>query len=244
MSEPALALSAALLPVLMLFVYIYIADKYQKEPIRKLLLAFIAGVASVVVTLIALLPFKPFIEILDSIQVFGIGIIKAFLTAAIPEESAKLLMLWLVLRKNRYFDEKVDGIVYAAIVSLGFAAFENIMYVFGSWEDWKSVAIVRAIFAVPGHFCFGVLMGYFYSKLKFSLNPSIMDKVLLLLAPILAHGIYDAILFEIENIPAELEGVFLIAFIVFTISVWRKAKKKIAKHLEEDRKYFENTTLD
>lgn len=244
MSEPLLALSAALLPVLILFVYIYMADKYQKEPIGKLLLAFIAGVASVIVTLVVLSPFDSFIEMLDSIQSFGGGILQAFLTAAIPEEVAKFLMLWLVVRNNKYFDEKMDGIVYAAIVALGFAAFENILYVFGSWEEWGTVAITRAIFAVPGHFCYGVLMGYFYSKVKFSLNPSIKDKVMVLLAPILAHGIYDAILFEIVNLPSVLVAVFFIVFIVFTISVWRIAKKKIAKHLEDDRKYFENTTLD
>ena len=49
----------------------------------------------------------------------------AFFGAAIPEEIAKFIMLWLLLRKNRYFDEKMDGIVYAVCVSLGFEALEN-----------------------------------------------------------------------------------------------------------------------
>jgi RsiW-degrading membrane proteinase PrsW (M82 family) len=35
----------------------------------------------------------------------------AFCMAAIPEEAAKLIMLLLVLRNNRYFDEELDGIV-------------------------------------------------------------------------------------------------------------------------------------
>mgnify|MGYP006391493201 CR=1 FL=1 len=52
----------------------------------------------------------------------------AFFGAAIPEEIAKFFMLWLLLRKNPYFDEKMDGIVYAVCVSLGFAALENIFH--------------------------------------------------------------------------------------------------------------------
>ena len=49
----------------------------------------------------------------------------AFFLAAIPEEVAKLFMLWLLLRKNPFFDEHFDGIVYAVCVGLGFAGFEN-----------------------------------------------------------------------------------------------------------------------
>lgn len=68
----------------------------------------------------------------------------AFLVAAIPEESFKLLALWMVLKKNPFFDEHFDGIVYAVCVGLGFAAVENISYVF-SHDDWASVAISRAL---------------------------------------------------------------------------------------------------
>ena len=66
----------------------------------------------------------------------------AFVVAALTEESFKLLALWLVLRKNPYFDEHFDGIVYAVCVGLGFAAFENVMYVFGE-DDRISTAILR-----------------------------------------------------------------------------------------------------
>ena len=70
----------------------------------------------------------------------------AFWGAAIPEEAAKLLMLWLVLRRNRHFDENMDGIVYAVCVSLGFAAVENVEYLFANSESFLSVGFSRAIF--------------------------------------------------------------------------------------------------
>ena len=53
----------------------------------------------------------------------------AFFVAAAPEEGAKLLALWLLLRKNPHFDEDFDCIVYSVFVSLGFATLENIGYV-------------------------------------------------------------------------------------------------------------------
>ena len=157
----------------------------------------------------------------------------AFFGAAIPEEIAKFIMLWLLLRKNPYFDEKMDGIVYAVCVSLGFAALENIMYLFSNAESYLSVGIARAIFAVPGHFCFGILMGYYYSLAKFYPKTPTKNKVLILAAPIIVHGLYDSILFIINVTPA-ISGVLLIVFLIFCHKMWKYGSKSIADHLCRD----------
>lgn len=157
----------------------------------------------------------------------------AFFGAAIPEEIAKFFVLWLVLRKNPYFDEKMDGIVYAVCVSLGFAALENIMYLFSNAEAYLSVGIARAIFAVPGHFCFGILMGYYYSLAKFYPKSVTKNKVLVLIAPIIAHGLYDSILFILDVTPA-VSGILVIVFLVFCHKMWKYGRKKIKEHLERD----------
>ena len=158
---------------------------------------------------------------------------EAFFGAAIPEEIAKLFMLWIVLRRNQYFDENMDGIVYAVCVSLGFAALENVMYLFSNEDTFLSVGIARAIFAVPGHFCFGILMGYYYSLVKFYPKSSLKNKVLVLIAPIIAHGLYDAILFIINITPA-ISGILLIVFLVFCHKLWKYGSKKIKEHLDRD----------
>jgi RsiW-degrading membrane proteinase PrsW (M82 family) len=158
----------------------------------------------------------------------------AFFGAAIPEEIAKFFMLWLLLRKNQYFDEKMDGIVYAVCVSLGFAAVENIMYLFTNADSYLSVGIARAIFAVPGHFCFGVLMGYFYSLAKFEPQHRMRYSALALLAPIVAHGIYDSLLFIMQvYIPTWLESILLLGFLIFCFYLWKWAAKSIKRHLEK-----------
>ena len=146
-------------------------------------------------------------------------------------------MLWLLLRKNRYFDEKMDGIVYAVCVSLGFAALENIMYLFSNAESYLSVGIARAIFAIPGHFCFGILMGYYYSLAKFYPKTPKKNKALILVAPIVVHGLYDSILFIINVTPA-ISGILLIVFLVFCHKMWKYGSKRIQEHLVRDNDRF------
>lgn len=118
-------LAAALLPVIFLWYYIWKQDP-QPEPTNMLVKATLYGVGIIVPVIIA--------EYVIQLCLFGeerptslIGpTIDAFFAAALPEESFKLLALWLVLRKNPYFDEHFDGIVYAVCIGLGFAAIENV----------------------------------------------------------------------------------------------------------------------
>ena len=154
------------------------------------------------------------------------SVYNAFFCAAIPEEMAKLIMLWLVLRKNKYFDENMDGIVYAVCVSLGFAAFENVLYLFGNAEAFVSVGVSRAMFAVPGHFCFGVLMGYYYSLIRLHNNNMLNTRISVLAVPIVVHGIYDSILF-ISDVTPVLSGILTTVFLVFCVKLWQYARKRI-----------------
>lgn len=224
----------ALLPVGILVLYIYNKDKKSPEPIGQLVKAFIFGILSIPISLclstpLGLLRIYPAeaTSILENIRT-------AFFGAAIPEEIAKFFMLWLLLRKNPYFDEKMDGIVYAVCVSLGFAALENIMYLFSNAETFLSVGIARAIFAVPGHFCFGILMGYYYSLVKFYPKTPKKNKALILVAPIVVHGLYDSILFVINVTPA-ISGTLSIVFLIFCHKMWKYGSNSIQEHLKRDQ---------
>ncbi|MEE0237007.1 MAG: PrsW family intramembrane metalloprotease [Bacteroidales bacterium] len=228
-----LILLAALAPIAILAYHIYRRDKFQKEPVKELLKAFGMGILSVPVSLLISTPleFAGFYSmdtqtLLDAVKV-------SFLGAAIPEEIAKFLMLWLFVRKSRCFDENVDGIVYASVVSLGFAAVENILYLVTNYESWISVGITRALFSVPGHFFFGVLMGYYYSLFRFYPAAGRKVKWLVLGAPILAHGLFDTVLFSVEVLPG-LSAALMIAFILLCNSLRKRASRSITEHLERD----------
>ena len=226
-------LLTALLPIAILVYYIYHKDKKSPEPTGQLVKAFLFGILSVPVSFCLSIPFGIIgLYPIEATSILG-SISTAFFGAAIPEEIAKLFMLWLLLRKNRYFDEKMDGIVYAVCVSLGFAALENIMYLFSNAESYLSVGIARAIFAVPGHFCFGIMMGYYYSLAKFYPKSPKKNKILIIIAPILVHGLYDSILF-IMNVTPAISGVLFIMFLIFCHKMWKYGSKSIQEHLKRD----------
>ncbi len=238
MMKNTILIFIALLPVLLLLFYIYKRDKYQPEPVKQILKAFFYGTGSVVMALLLAEPLS--IYTLDSMPIME-KLRKAFLEAAIPEEIAKFVLLWLFLRKNRYFDEKVDGIVYAVCVSLGFAAVENVLYLFDNYDSWLQVGFVRALFAVPGHFGFGVLMGYYYSLVSFSSLPSLKNRILVLLAPILAHGAYDFILFVIECVHPIFILMLFIYFLVLCFRLHILCRKKINHLLQLDEETLVET---
>ena len=226
-----LILISALTPVAVLLWYIYRKDKVQPEPTKWLLKAFGFGVLSM---------FLSFVFSVPACLLLGMGMdantyssireafADAFVLAAIPEELAKLIMLWLLLRKNPHFDERFDGIVYAVCIGMGFAGIENVMYLIGGIENgtWIGTGIVRALFSVPAHFLFAVLMGYYYSIYHFGIDRSTKIKVLVLAAPIIAHGIYDGILMSIQ-IDESLAGFCMILFLWFFNNLRKKGKERI-----------------
>ena len=122
-----LPLLSALLPAIALLGYICWRDRKSPEPIGQLLKATALGVVSIPLTLCIVTPLQSIGIIAENVFTFADAVNISFLGAAIPEELSKLLVLWLFLRKNSYFDERMDGIVYAVCVSLGFAGLENIL---------------------------------------------------------------------------------------------------------------------
>ena len=88
----------------------------------------------------------------------------AFVVAGFTEELMKYLAFYFFFWQERNFNEKFDGIIYAVYISLGFAAVENILYVF---SGGMGVGFVRAFTAVPAHALFGISMGYYFGLARF-----------------------------------------------------------------------------
>ncbi|NPD91468.1 PrsW family intramembrane metalloprotease [Xylanibacter muris] len=218
MNDIVYLLIAALAPAVLLAWYIYRQDSLQAEPVGWLLKAVGMGVCSALLTLV-IVPLYSSTH--GSVFSMTDAFIVAFIDAALPEEGFKLLMLWLLLRRNPYFDEHLDGIVYAVCVGMGFAGFENIIYLIGNYDDWVGVGIVRALFSVPAHFFFAVLMGYFYSLAYFQEENKVRNVVLMFVAPVVAHGLFDACLFMLSVMP----GVAVLFAVLFLIGFNRLKKR-------------------
>ena len=210
----------AIAPVTVVILYIYFKDKYEKEPIKILAISFFLGATvSIILTFTIGYLASSLVPIADAKSVSQ-QFIKAFFTVALVEEFSKYIIVRFYAQKNKEFNEPFDGIVYAVMVSMGFAALENILY---NFQYGFGVGFTRAFTAVPAHATFGIIMGYFMGKAKFS-NNRIKLNLLGLLFATLFHGSYDFFLF-INFIP----GIYIGAFVSLLIGVIL-SKKAISRH--------------
>lgn len=125
-------LLSAIAPVFLVIIYIYIKDKYEKEPKRLMLIAFLLGaVISIIITSLMYYVFDYILPLDDHTSLLQL-FLKAFLVVALTEEFSKYVIVRYFAQTRTAFNEPFDGIVYAVMVSMGFAATENIVYVFDS----------------------------------------------------------------------------------------------------------------
>ena len=230
-------IALALLPAIILLFYTYQQDKMQREPVKMVVKGFFYGCLSVFCSFLISVPSMRMGLFTEEINSFWDAFRTAFFGAAIPEETAKLFCLWLFLRKNPYFDERMDGIVYAVCVGMGFAAFENVEYLFAAGTDWVTTGIGRSLTAIPGHFGFAVLMGYYYSLYHFDRYRAPGAGLKMWLYPVLAHGIYDTVAM-MSAVTPQMSGVITIAILLFCFKMVQWARKSMQKHLIADSSDF------
>lgn len=220
-------LGLSIAPGAFLSVYIYIKDKYEKEPIRLLGLCFLLGALSIIPAII--------LESIGSHLGFGVSqssvltFLYAFVVVGLSEELCKFLVVYLLAYRNKHFNEPFDGIIYCVIVSMGFATLENIMYVFAGGY---SVGLLRMFTAVPSHATDAVIMGYFMGRAKFSARSQYF-LLLGLFGAMLFHGAYDYCLMEM-NYPGIYTGAILSFFVALMLS-----SKAIKEH--QDSSPFKNS---
>ena len=222
-------LTLAVLPAIVLMVYIYRQDTQEKEPIGMLLRALLLGILSTIPAAFIeniLTAFSPSNEL-----PIANGLFNGFVVAGLTEELCKMTALTIAVWRSRYFDEYFDGIVYATFVSLGFAGLENVMYVFSQSTFSSAIATgtMRAILSVPAHFLFGVAMGYYFALARF--RPAQRSKylALALLVPALLHGTFDALLMIPENMEHQglISSILFLAFLWFDLRLWKYGKRRL-----------------
>ena len=203
----------ALAPGAAIMLYIYLKDKHEREPLSLLLISFFYGVLSTLLTLSISWPLTAFVSFKadDLVDQFY----DAFFMVALVEEASKFVFVRLILFPNKNFNEPFDGIVYAVMVSMGFATLENIMYVF---QYGFETGVLRMFTAVPAHATFGVMMGYYLGKAKFIHARTFYYGALGLLAATFFHGAYDYFWFiaEVKDI---WTGVWMFAILSLIIGL-------------------------
>lgn len=212
----------ALAPVAVCALYLFVRDRYEKEPVGFLSTGLLYGAycTAAVVALCAVLDrLMP-----EEGTQWGL-FYSAFVTSAGVEESMKLLFLFCLVWTNPNFNEPFDGIVYAAFVALGFAMVENVIYVLHPAFGGFQTAVSRAIFSVPGHGFFGVAMGYFLALAKYEPKRRGRRLAQAFFVPWLLHSIYNLILLlDLKH--------YLIVFLPFVAFLWRGGFRKMERLLK------------
>ena len=211
---------AALVPAVVLLFYVYRHDKIEKEPPKLLALMLLGGVLATLFSLVLETVGQGILNQFFFYPTPLYYILLAFIVVACVEEGGKLLFLKLFSWKKPDFNYVFDAVVYAVFVSLGFAAFENVKYVF---NYGLVTAALRAVTAVPGHLSFSVFMGIFYGRAKLcevygDHSGKAKNLALSYLVPVFFHGFYDACAM-IGGTVATL--VFLAFVVVMYIIVFR-----------------------
>ena len=218
-------IAAAIIPAVFLMVKVYQSDKLEKESSTLLWHLVKAGIFSSLIAMVSERILSYLLSEAVTQDSTTYDVLLYFVVVAVSEECAKYLMLKRNTWRSPEFNCMFDGVVYAVFVSQGFGLWENISYVL---TYGFATAVVRAVTAIPGHACFGVFMGIFYSIAKaYELagmeNDSRVYRVLSVLVPILLHGTYDYIASTFTS------GWYFVIFVavLFTVSfilVSRKSK--------------------
>ncbi len=217
MGFPALA-ALAIGPSLVLIHFVWSRDRYR-EPAGNLLVYFLLG--ALVVIPAAYLESALHVPILGGV-VEGIEALPtavwAFLGVALVEESFKYVALWLRVRKDRHLDEPFDWLVYAVALALGFAALENVFYVM---EGGASVAMSRALTAVPSHALDGTMMGWRLARAHGRTGAgAVRQRVLALVEPVAWHGAYDYLLMLAGEAEANEANALAFAWLALVVAQW------------------------
>ena len=212
----------AILPISFFAGWIYLKDRYEKEPPLKLIKYFLLGILVSIFAIILELYFSK-LNIFSGILGY---IYTAFFVAAFTEEVVKSIILIPILLRDNDFNEKLDGIIYSIFLSLGFATVENIIYLMRERLDLSlELGITRGLISIPSHVMFAITMGYYISKYKFAKEDSEKNKYLIyaIIIPILLHGVFDFIL---------MIGYrwAIIVFIVYIIFLWKINLDKLDKY--------------
>ncbi|WP_144511319.1 glutamic-type intramembrane protease PrsW [Bacillus sp. FJAT-22090] len=217
-------LSVAIAPALALLSYFYLRKEIAKEPSKLLLHSFIYGA-------ILTFPILFIQHVFQEEEIFSSLFIHQALVTSALEEFFKWLILLIAIYKHVEFNDPYDGILYGASVALGFATVENILFLlnFGMNE-----AFLRALLPVSSHALFGVVMGYYFGRAKFSPSRKAKNEIAYaFLASFALHTIYNSILI--------IKGLDLILIVPFMLFLWAFGLSKAKKaHILSRKKRMEH----
>lgn len=174
-----IAAMAALAAPVLYAVTVWLGDKYEREPLRFIVAAFLWGVfAALLAFLFNTMGASAIEDLANSPLLLGMGIsttvVITGLLAPTIEEIVKGIGVF-ALAGHHEMDDATDGLLYGFVVGLGFAFIENLFYFAVEsnplqWglRAWIALILYRGLFNSLAHGCFtaaiGGTMGFMKSR--------------------------------------------------------------------------------
>jgi protease PrsW len=145
----ALAALLAFVPTLIYALLVWWLDRYEKEPLPLLIVAFLWGAVPAVILAIALevwadIPLQTLILAEAPREFASVSLVGP----AVEEAVKAIILVVLFVAYRREFDNVLDGIVYGAMVGLGFAMVENVLYLLTFAYEGGGGANIGSMFAL------------------------------------------------------------------------------------------------
>lgn len=210
-----MALTGAL-PALALMTLVDLADAKRPEPHWQVRKVALLGGLSVLPCLLL----QRWLSVTVPLEGVPRALFEGFVSAALLEEGAKALVLWLFVWRHPAFDERLDGFVYGTRAGLGFALVENVVALWGSTSTmgFLGTFVLRAFFAVPCHAIAAGFMGDLAARHRFDRRgPGLWGGLALAVA---IHGVYDAALYvaAVPGVPFGAQTVLMLVPPVVVLS--------------------------
>jgi len=178
--------------------YVESKDRHQPEPRWRLLFAFALGIVACGLSVLGFIA-------LEALGVPGIGFNEGAWTAMFCfgiigplEEGTKVLLAYLFVFRWREYDEPLDGFVYAAALSLGFACAENFYTLGGSdWPDQLAYTVALPLTHVLFSAIWGLGIGHARFGVSRPLHRALWQIGSIALA-MFVHGLHDFLIFAYQ----------------------------------------------
>ena len=229
-----LALGVAVLPLGVVIPTFLWLDRFESEPTRYLVAAFLWG-ALVAAALAAVFNTGAIIVLQEASDPASALTTTAVFVAPVVEEGLKgllVLVVWLLLRHE--FDGVTDGMVYAGVCAAGFAFTENIQYLAqayteGGGEALTGTFVARCVLSPFAHPMFTVLTGVGIGVAATSRTwlPRIVAPVLGYTCAVLAHSLWNLAAVAsgagLVTVYLLVEVPIFLAFVAFV--VWARGRE-------------------
>src|ERR1700742_2790737 len=207
-SLPTVIGTAAVAPAL-LILWLVVAAGERPGPPLKVWTAFGLGAASILLLGIVRAPFAALVGSPDNPWLAQA--LHAVFGVALPEETVKILVIFIVSARRRPHADPMDTVVYGAAAGLGFAAYENLAYLVQHADMWRALAALRSVLTVPFHGALGVIAGAYLAIARSGTAlgahrrhrdwARISTRVAILLVPLLLHSGFDFPLLTLQQDP-------------------------------------------